>query len=746
MTHTRQIPDKAHTGLSLFIERLNGKLPPKAFFLLGAVIVLLSVPAALDMTPRPLPLLEGQIAPADITADSSFIYRNAEATRARQDLARKMQPLVLDLVTLSPERMRERLQDVFLAANNAFTPEEKEILRKDLAKSLDMELDDEDITALASNSLQAAAMQKMLPLMEKTVNSGVLPELSVLGAYPGGALVRNLDTGEERLILNSFEIPDVKRLELSLSQEINRLGLPTGQKRLLGLIFSAYIRPTLIPNFEATKVRADAMAAQVFPVVQRVQRGEIILRRGESVSLEQQHKIQVYIQNKGERFNTKAFLGTALFGLLISVGLLFSPSANQGASMVNKDFIFLASLLLIFALLAKGLAVHGAQIAETSAKFLPESLTFAMPIAGAASLSAQIFSARRYLVTGLLLSLFCTVMTGAGMAIFLFYFLSAMLGTWLTYRNTSRSDVVWSMLPLTVGLTSMWAAATMIQGGAHTRYLSEVIALLGGGVFFSMLVTFALTPLVEIAFGYTTRFRLMELLNLEQPLLQDLVLSAPGTYHHSLIVSNMCEAGAKRIGAQALLCKVAALYHDIGKAPKAGYFIENQADDDNPHDRLTPSMSALILISHVKQGIELARRHRLGREVTDIMGQHHGTSLIQYFYNKAQGLIDAPPPEEDDFRYPGPKPQSREAAIVMLADIAEASARTLDDPSPQRLLQHIDGVMKNTYASGQLDECTLTLRDLHDLTDSFYQVLRGQHHHRINYPGPDAGNGKRAKC
>ncbi|MDR1490347.1 MAG: HDIG domain-containing protein [Desulfovibrio sp.] len=745
MSRIRQIPDRARTGFSLLIESLNRKLPPKAFFLLCSVIVLLSVPAAMDLTPRPLPLMEGQIAPADITADSSFIYRNAEATRARQDLARKMQPLVLDLVTLPPDRMRARMQDMFLDANNSFAPEEKESLRQNLSKVLGVELDGADVAALASNSLQAAAMQNILPVMEKTLNSGVLPELSVLGDYPGGALVRNLDTGEERLILNSFEIPDTRRLELVLSQEINRLGLPNEQKRLLGLVFSAYIKPTLMPNFEATTVRADALAAQVFPVVQRVQRGEIILRKGERVSLEQQHKIQIYLQNKGERFNTKAFLGTALFGLLISAGLLFSPSANQGASMVNKDFIFLASLLLIFSLLAKGLAVHGAQIAETSAKFIPESLTFAMPIAGAASLSAQLFYARRYLVTGLLLSLFCTVMAGAGMAIFLFYFLSAMLGTWLTYRNASRSDVVWSMLPLTVGLLFMWAAATMVQGGAHIRYFSEVVALLGGGVFFSMLVTFALTPLVEIVFGYTTRFRLMELLNLEQPLLQELMLSAPGTYHHSLVVSNMCEAGAKRIGAQALLCKVAALYHDIGKAPKAVYFIENQTDDDNPHDRLTPSMSALVLISHVKQGIELARRHRLGREVTDIMGQHHGTSLIQYFYSKAQGLIDAPPPEEADFRYPGPKPQSREAAIVMLADIAEASARTLNDPSPQRLLQHIDGVMKNTYASGQLDECTLTLRDLHDLTDSFNQVLRGQHHHRINYPGPDTGNGKRGK-
>jgi putative nucleotidyltransferase with HDIG domain len=251
-----------------------------------------------------------------------------------------------------------------------------------------------------------------------------------------------------------------------------------------------------------------------------------------------------------------------------------------------------------------------------------------------------------------------------------------------------------------------------------------------------MVVTFALTPLVEMVFGYTTRFKLMELMNLEQPLMRDLMILAPGTYHHSLIVANMAEAGAKRVDAHAMLCKVAALYHDVGKSLKPGYFIENQAAADNPHDRLAPSMSALILTSHVKQGTELAEKHRLGREVTDIIAQHHGTGLIRYFFDKAAAVSDMPPPAEEDFKYPGPKPQSKEAAIVMLADIVEASGRTLVDPSPARLAQHIDGIMKDIYSSGQLDECDLTLCDLHALADSFNQMLLGLHHQRISYQFP----------
>jgi putative nucleotidyltransferase with HDIG domain len=202
----------------------------------------------------------------------------------------------------------------------------------------------------------------------------------------------------------------------------------------------------------------------------------------------------------------------------------------------------------------------------------------------------------------------------------------------------------------------------------------------------------------------------------------------------------MSEAGAKRVDAHAMLCKVGALYHDIGKSHKPGYFIENQNGEANPHDRLVPSLSALILISHVKQGVELAVKHRLGREITDIIAQHPGTGLIRYFFDKAAAMPDMPPPVEDDFRYPGPRPQSKEAAIVMLADIVEASSRTLVDPSPARLAQHIDSIMRNTYSSGQLDQCNLTLRDLHALTDSFNQMLLGLYHQRISYQPPQDRN------
>ena len=224
----------------------------------------------------------------------------------------------------------------------------------------------------------------------------------------------------------------------------------------------------------------------------------------------------------------------------------------------------------------------------------------------------------------------------------------------------------------------------------------------------------------------------MELMSLEQPLMQELMVTAPGTYHHSLVVANMVEAGAKAIGANSLLCKVAALYHDVGKLSYPEYFIENQFGGPNKHDKLAPSMSALILLSHVKKGTELAERYNLGQDIADIINQHHGTRIIRFFYQKALNLGEKP--RESDFSYAGPRPQTKEAAILMLADSVEASSRTLSDPTPARIKTHIDTIIKGIFSEGQLDESELTFKDLHFLSENFQRILTGIFHQRIAYP------------
>ncbi len=734
MATVKHIPDKARSKAGLWLDERRKYLPDGGYGVLAAVILLLSALACLDFSPNVPLVAAGEPAPADIIADRSLLFEDHESTLERRAQVRRLQPMICDLDPDAVDRLYVEVQNTFMAVNQAQTTEEKEqLLRSLVGTGGTDELTVGDLNALASPQVQNAVMEQALPMVQRLLRDGVLEDLRTVFAYKGGIVVRNARTGEEILHPELQGVQDLKSVETQLTGAVKALSISSQARRAVLRLFTVLTPPSLTPNLEVTEQRAQSLEQAVEPALHTIQRGELLVRRGERVTHEQQLKVLALWKRKADRFDSSKFLGASICGLLLSTGLLFSPSGKPAGKLNRRDFVFIGTLLVLFALLAKGIDILAVKMAAATVGFSAESAAFAVPVAGAAAIAALIFSTRRYLVSGLLLAFFCTLMMRGGLGYFLFFFLSAMWSTWLTVRTQSRQDVVWSLPPLLGGLLAMWMGATFLYGGIHTRYLFEALAVAGSAVV-SMLLAFALAPVVEMVFGYTTRFRLMELLNLEQPLLRDLMLNAPGTYHHSLIVSNMVEAGAKEVGANALLCKVAALYHDIGKTGKAGYFIENQLAGENPHDRLTPSMSALVLISHAKQGMELAEQHHLGKEVTDIIRQHHGTGLIRYFYEKARQQAEGPAPKIEDFSYPGPRPQSREAAIVMLADAVEASSRTLKDPSPTLLRRHIDSIIKGIYADGQLDDADLTFKDLTNLAESFHRVLRGIFHHRIAYP------------
>ena len=298
-------------------------------------------------------------------------------------------------------------------------------------------------------------------------------------------------------------------------------------------------------------------------------------------------------------------------------------------------------------------------------------------------------------------------------------------------------DITWPLFSEQGPLPEVWEL--MGRQALAAVLVSTFTALLVGG----------LLPAIEAAFRITTDISWIELADLNHPLLKRMTIEAPGTYHHSLVVANLAEAAAEAVGADAPQCRVCSYFHDIGKLNKPEYFIENIGEGENPHDELTPTMSALIVIAHVKDGVDLALKHKLNREIISVIREHHGTSLVQYFYHRALKLKedfeaevregnargeDVPEVDKEGFRYPGPKPQTRESAIISLADAVESASRSLQKPTPQKIEQLIEDLTRARIREGQFDECPLTLEDLATIKASFYSTLRSMMHNRISYP------------
>ena len=275
---------------------------------------------------------------------------------------------------------------------------------------------------------------------------------------------------------------------------------------------------------------------------------------------------------------------------------------------------------------------------------------------------------------------------------------------------------------------------------------------------FSALMVLAIVsltlPALESIFKVTTDISLLELLDLEHPLMKNLMIEAPGTYHHSIIVGNLVEACAESVGVNPLLARVGAYYHDIGKAKMPEYFIENQSMGASKHEKLTPHMSSMVLVSHVKEGVDMATKHKLPEDLIDLIQQHHGNTLITYFYEKAKKEhMDGEELSEEVYRYPGPRPQTRTAALIMMADAVEAASRVLNDPTPARVSALVDRIINHIFLAGQLEECELTLKDISNIKERFTFILNGVLHKRVEYPGfdfngkggaPDAGEDKQS--
>lgn len=374
----------------------------------------------------------------------------------------------------------------------------------------------------------------------------------------------------------------------------------------------------------------------------------------------------------------------------------------------------------------------------------PEITPLYIPVASFTMLVMLLFNDLQLVfIMAFISSVVVTVMTGGAMSFMITFFLSSLVGAYTVKGARNRARLI--IAGVYVGLIQVLCALLLNPVITPTTFDFVIKPLLLNGVICFFVVVSTL-KIFEIIFGEVTHFTLLELADASsQPLLKRMITEAPGTYHHSLIVSNLAEAAADAIGAHGLLARVGSYYHDIGKMVKPEYFTENQIVTGNKHDDLEPSMSRLVILNHVKEGVELARKHRLNQKIIEFIPQHHGTGLMFYFYQRAlEGAANGEKIDEENYRYPGPKPQTRETAIVMLADSVEGATRALDEHSPTRIDDVVRKVINNKFIDGQLDECNLTLRDIEVIGSTFSRVLTAMYHGRVKYPEKKA-NGNHNK-
>lgn len=437
------------------------------------------------------------------------------------------------------------------------------------------------------------------------------------------------------------------------------------------------------------------------------------------------------------------------FGVLLTLFVLHivAKLALTGYRTRNaKPHVWLYLLLALSVVLVSIVNVLGLALIHYSERgatgmISKESLSFFLPVTSAVLLIQSVLG----LHFGVMASLFGAVLLGLYLpmpALSFMLVLTTSLVACTSFMQV-RSRSAYLKAALNIALIAVPFAIISIVLYPPLGIVDASARLLGclvAGCLSAFLVV-GITPVVEYLGGYASDMRLIEMATLDHPLLKELSVQAPGTWNHSMVIGMMVESAADAIGANPVVCRVGAYFHDIGKMKKPLYFVENQDPGENRHDKLSPSMSALIIRSHVKDGVELARKYKLPRVIEDLIPQHHGTSTIEYFYDKARKEAeelgkDVDAVDRSLYSYPGPRPQTREAGLLMLADGIEAAARTLSDPSFDRIQGMVQKMINKVFSSGELNECELTLRDLHLIAKCFTRVLSGIYHQRIAYAEP----------
>ncbi|MCK4240331.1 MAG: HDIG domain-containing protein [Candidatus Atribacteria bacterium] len=682
-------------------------------FLVTLIIVVLVL--SINFFPDKILLKEGQICSKDILSPQTVEFIDLEATQNLKEKAAKSIKEVYDLNLANIENVEKEIDSLFLKIKEY--KEKIDEPSKDTNANITenyKRLTDDELNEMANEINESLVLNISGQVI---INCFRLDDLSF------DKINRDIKNSVRRIMEQGVKVDDLENAKKQLIREISEISIDHYDALIASEIGIVLIQPSLFLNKEDTEKRRQEAISSVKEIKRIIQKGQIIIRKGEVVTSEDIATLNALgLQNP--KFNYSNIIGiTLITTTCLLLGVLY---LNYFHSDVYKDMskLILLSIICIFMIL----------VAKTTSQISG----YLIPIASASMLIAISLGPKIALLVTVVLGFLISFIIGGEINYILVAIIGGIVSIYTVRTATQRSSLTRAGLMIAgVNIITISALGLINNEGYYLILKDSLWGILNG--FLAVVITIGILPFLESFFDITTSFKLMELSNPNQPLLKKLILDAPGTYHHSIVVGNLSETATEEIGGNGLLARVGSLYHDIGKIKRPYFFTENQEAYKNIHDDMEPSLSALVIASHVKEGVELAKKNKLPKDIIDIITQHHGTGLITYFFHRAlkENGSSADEIAEENYRYSGPKPQTKETGIILLADSLEAATRTLTNPTPSRIKSLVKEIIQKNLENGQLEECDLTLRDLDKIGDSFSRILIGMFHSRVEYPDED---------
>jgi putative nucleotidyltransferase with HDIG domain len=693
----------------------------------------------------------GEIAQRSWVADSDLLWQDHDATLEKREEARAQ---VLNVYDFEPDAARgreEELARLFEVGRSSLDAADQAsadaALEATLADSI-LKVTPAQLGVLRRHRFAPDLEERLKGVISQILRQGVVAsKAELLENHDQGIMLRDLARSQEALQLDLFRYlgyPQEVR-ELIDAETRRWLDFDRRERAALQELLVANVSPNLHANRSETLARREAAAATTLDVVQRMRAGQVIVRKGDEIDAVAARFINQMLGGKGRFSFLLPAVGQFLLLVLGLVALLtalrrerFADEASRVRTFACVVVVLASSLVCLrfSVLLAEALGGFFQISPFNSAQLY----LYAIPYASVALVSFVLFGRNVALISGLVFSIESGQFVDRDSWTIVLYALLGSLAAvyFLDDQVKRRSTILRAGLLIGVVDVAAVLVVNLVQGGGTVDVEQlglGVAAAFVGGLFVAAVAGFTV-PLFEWLLPVTTDITLIELSNTNLPLLRRLAFEAPGTFQHSLMVANLAKAGCAAIGADAVLAYTASLYHDIGKVKRPEYFIENQRGQ-NPHDELQPQLSAQIVISHVADGLELAREARLPAPIVTAIAEHHGTHVLTYFHNRAAEASGGRLVDDAPYRYPGPKASSRVVGVLMLADAVEAASRTLDDPTPETMRVMVDQIFDAHVRSAELDSTQLTLGDLKRVAAEFQRVLDTFHHRRVDYPGFD---------